>query len=343
MAAVIGLIALPASAGAQGASGATQAVALFEEARQALERKQYHIACPAFLRSYELDPAKVGVLYALAECYAEAGKIASAVARYQEYEQAASALPPAAREKHLPRLERAKAQQAALAPSVPKVALLMSGPGASGARVVLDGNELQGVSPKAPHRIDPGEHRVTVTSLEGVRVERVFTVRQGEKASIKLEITAKPPAASVPAPRPPPSSAAGPKPKPALGSEMSGRRIAAYSAFGIGAAGVIVMGITGGVVLANQSAVHDTCPADLGDGRGGCKTQDDADRANQMHTLGMVSTISMVAGLVGGVVGLSLLLTEPKKVERAGAPRWVALGPVSIHRNGVVVGAVAGW
>src|SRR5688572_11567771 len=74
--------AAPAWAQVTAQSNEAKAVELFEEAITLLGQKQYEAACPKFLQSYELDRAKPGSLYALAECYAEAGKVASAVGRY---------------------------------------------------------------------------------------------------------------------------------------------------------------------------------------------------------------------------------------------------------------------
>lgn len=327
---ILGSIAGPTSARAQtsGAPPAAKGAEVFEKALRAYERKEYDVACPEFLRSYNLDRTKIGPLYILAECYADQGKVASAVARYKEFAQAARALPPDAQGKYRPRIEHATEQLAALAPEVPQVSIVVSGSGAPGARVVLDGSELQGASLEASQSLDPGEHRVKVTSSEGLTVERVFTVDRGEKKSVDIEIEAKPSAVS---------------PDPAQSDGISGRRIGAIAAFGVGAAGLLVMGITGGVVLGNKSAVHEACPKDLGDGRRGCTTQDGADRANTMYTLGMVSTVSLGVGIAGAALGVVLLATEPKKTERTGTPSLTAVGPMSVGQEGVLIGATGVW
>jgi hypothetical protein len=344
---LLGALAEAEPARAQGAAepGAAQAAAVFEEAKQAFDRKQYDVACLKFLQSYELDRTKVGVLYALAECYAEAGKIASAIARYREYAQAAGVLPPAALAKHLDRIEHAKSQQSALAPEVPEVTIVVRGAGAAGARVTLDGNELQEASLKSPQALDPGEHRVVVTPREGAAIERVFRVKRGEKKPLELEVGTK--AVAAPSSEAQTSLAGSGSKGPTSGSApsdgISARRVGAYAAFGVGAAGLIAMGITGGIVLANKGAVHDGCPADLGDDNGGCATQDDADRGNLMYSLSVVSTVSLGVAIAGGALGTVLLVTEPKKAERAGTPRWVALAPISISERGVIVGAVGAW
>lgn len=335
MVVTLGLPAAPAPARAQGAEGpnAAQAAAVFEEAKKALDQRQYDIACPKFLQSYEFDRTKVGILYALAECYADAGKVASAVARYEEYAQRVDALPPDAKARHRERAERANAQRAALAPDVPEITLVVSGAGAPGARVVLDGRVIEEASLKAPQSLDPGEHRVTVTSREGVNVERVFTVNRGSRIPIEVKINAKAPAKLEPV-----QITGELKPSPP-DSGTSGRRIGAYSALAVGAAGLVVMGITGTLVLVNKNAVHETCSVQLSDSSRGCTSQHDVDRGNTTYTLGMVSTISLGVGLAGAALGVALLLTEPKKEAQSQAPRWIALGSMSIQREGAMVGA----
>lgn len=308
---------------ARAEGGASPGDAEFEGALRAYEQKRYDVACPGFLRSYELDRTKIGRIHALGECYAKAGKVASAVAYFRAYTKEASALPGDAKKEHLRRIERSEAHIAALAPDVPAVTILVRGAGAPKARVLLDDKELREASLKEPQPVDPGAHRVSVTSADGVTAERAFTIALGEKRSIEFEVQAKSAAASA---SPPPDSG------------MSGRRVGAITALGVGAAGLIVMGVTGGIVLGNKATVHATCRA-LDDDRGWCKTADDRDHANAMVTLGMVSTASLGVGIAAAALGTVLLLTEPERTQRAGAPRRVALGPVRIDREAVLIGA----
>jgi hypothetical protein len=300
----------------------------FNEALRAYKQEQYDVACPRFLRSYELDPTQIGVLHALAECYAKAGKVASAVARFRAYSQAVAALPADAKPRHRQRIERSEAQIAALAPDVPAVTILVRGPGAPKARVLLDDKELREPSLREPQPVDPGAHRVSVTSADGVTAERAFTIALGEKTSIELEVQAK---SAVPAASPRPDSG------------MSGRRVGAITALGVGAAGFIVMGITGGVVLGNKTTVHNTCPADASGARGVCRTEADLNHANAMFTLGTISTASLGVGVAATALGTVLLLTEPKRTKSAGGPSWVALGPMRIDREAVLIGATGAF
>jgi hypothetical protein len=116
--------------------------------------------------------------------------------------------------RHGPRVEHAKAKHAALATQVPEVRILLSGVGASEARIILDGREMPLESLKASQPVDPGEHLVTITSLEEIRMERVFTVARGEKKVIEFEVGAKPAVIQKLGPQPAPPDLATPEPVP---------------------------------------------------------------------------------------------------------------------------------
>src|SRR5262245_61286220 len=84
----LGVIAsslISSAAGAQPADGRrVEAEALFEHASQLLDKHQYEEACPLFIKVVGLQPGKIGAVLALAECWEGAGKLASALARYQD-------------------------------------------------------------------------------------------------------------------------------------------------------------------------------------------------------------------------------------------------------------------
>ena len=74
------VISAPATAAAQDLAAAE---ALFSKGLADMEAGRYDAACPAIGESYRLDP-RGGTLFTLAECEAKAGKIATAVARYDD-------------------------------------------------------------------------------------------------------------------------------------------------------------------------------------------------------------------------------------------------------------------
>src|SRR6185503_14320298 len=75
----VGALTWPRSAAAQ----ASSAGALFDQGVAYMEENRFDRACPAIEVSYWLD-ARPGTLFTLAECEAERGRLAMAVARYDE-------------------------------------------------------------------------------------------------------------------------------------------------------------------------------------------------------------------------------------------------------------------
>src|SRR5690242_9942096 len=60
------------------------AAAQFDRGLAEMKAGHYDIACPALAESQRLDP-RPGTLFTLAECESRAGRIATAVAHYEDY------------------------------------------------------------------------------------------------------------------------------------------------------------------------------------------------------------------------------------------------------------------
>jgi hypothetical protein len=73
--------------------------ALFEKGVADMEAKRFASACPAIEESQRIDP-RPGTLFTLAECLAGWGKVASAVARYQDYVDLVPLLAPQQQARH---------------------------------------------------------------------------------------------------------------------------------------------------------------------------------------------------------------------------------------------------
>ncbi len=92
------------------AQDAVTSEALFRKGVDDMTAGRFETACPAISESLRLDP-RPGTLFALAECYAKAGKPASAVVRYDEYLTAFSRMTPEQQSKQLGREKTAKEQR----------------------------------------------------------------------------------------------------------------------------------------------------------------------------------------------------------------------------------------
>lgn len=133
---LLGLAAAPRSAAAEGRSEA-----LFTRGLADMLAGRHETGCPALAESYKLEPLP-GTLFTLAECEAQRGRSATAVASYEAYLALFSTLSPERQAKQRGREIIAARQRALLGQDVPLLTVTL-GPGApSGTVVRRDGEEL---------------------------------------------------------------------------------------------------------------------------------------------------------------------------------------------------------
>ena len=295
--------------------------ALFEKGVADMEAKQFASACPALEESQRIDP-RPGTLFTLAECLAQWGKVASAVARYQEYVDLVPLLSPQQQARHRDRVARARAELAKIKPTVPTLTLVLPASAPAGSTVTRNGETLGNAALGLPLPVDPGGYEI-VTRAPGVSERRAnVTLELGDAKRLDLEMGAPlsaPSAQPEPLPPVPPAAVQGeqkaPAEPPREPSTGSGRRTAAYVAGGIGIAGIAVGSVTGILVLGKKQTVSDNCLDH------DCNATGYA-AATSGQSLGLVSTIGFGVGIAGLVVGGVLLLTgsEPTPSARAWQP-----------------------
>jgi hypothetical protein len=327
----IAALAVPAAAQVGGGPNEAGAAALFEEAKKLLEKKQYSEACPKFLQSYEFDRTKPGALYAHAECLVEAGKIGSAVSRYEEYVRVVDELPPGRRAKHYDRKARAKAQMTALEPDVPELTIVVPSSAPPGTRVVHNGEALGPELLNRSRRIDPGEHLVMTEVPGEPPVEERLTLRKGEKRTVMINVR------RVVAPPTPPVREGGPS---------DALRAGAYAGFGVGAMGLVVGAVTGAIVFSTKDTVDAECSELYSDGTRGCTEDELADVASG-RALGTVSIIAFGVGLAGAAAGTVMTLARGNEEATPGSrpySLWRAggYGALGAGGAGLVLGAITG-
>ncbi len=280
-----------AEARAQGRDAAA-AEALFRQGRALSDAGDIAGACAKFRESDRLDPA-IGTTFNIADCEERLGRLARAWTLFNEVVQ------------RLPASDkrRAVAQKRALAlePRLPKLSIRLSTAAPADARVVRDGVELGAASLGTPLPVDPGEH-VVVVSAPG-RAERSFNVIVSEREIRALEVDAGEAIATPPSePRPLVERAPAPR-SPVLG----------YAVGGMGVAGFVTAAVAGVLVLQKKGVVDDHCNA---------AKQCDAEglqASESGKTLGLVTTIGLVTGVVGVGVGGYLVLSAGSSAERASA------------------------
>jgi hypothetical protein len=112
---------------------------------------------------------------------------------------------------------------------------------------------------------------------------------------------------------------------PPLEPRTSGRRVAAYVTGGLGIAGVLVSVVTGAITWGQKGPISDNCNT----GMPRICNQAGQSAADTAKTLGLTSTVSLVAGGVLLLTGVILYVTEPTPTRLGQAsPRFtMALSP----------------
>src|SRR3954471_19352248 len=188
------VLAAPAAAG-----DVATAEALFNRGVADMKASKFETACPAIEESYRLDP-RPGTLFALAECEAKRGRVATAVTRYGDYLSLFSRLPPDQQAKQKGRDKIASEKKAELIPSVPEITLTLPPDAPRGTVVKRDDAVLSEAALGVPLPIDPGEHVVTTQAPGGDLSETKVSIKKAEKQQIVLKVKSAPSTASTGSP-----------------------------------------------------------------------------------------------------------------------------------------------
>ncbi|WP_437902987.1 hypothetical protein WME95_31075 [Sorangium sp. So ce327] len=335
--AALGVLSLSAPAAAQDVAAAE---ALFERGLADMQAGRYETGCKALAESERIDP-QPGTLFTLASCEARWGRIATAVARFKDYLARFDRMTPAEQARQGQRPKLAMEERDRLSPQIPRLALSLP-PGAPAGTVVRrDGSVLGEAALGVALPVDPGDHRVSIQAPGAPVREQHVTIAAGETKELTLALKDAP-AAQAPAPPPrSPAPAIVPAPAPASPEVPAGRRTALYLTGGLGAAGLVLGGITGALVLGEKGTIDEHCGSGIeATDPKACDTTG-RDAGNSANTLATVSTIGFAVGLAGVGAALVLYLTEPKTAAPAvtASPRWISAGVLEAGPNGAVFGA----
>jgi hypothetical protein len=332
-------VALPARA--------DDAARLFDEGLKDMLAGRHATGCPRIAKSYDIEPL-LGTLFTLAECYAKAGKPASAIARYTEYLERYAKLPPAQKRAQRERAQVSLKERATLLGDVPRLTLSLPASAPPGTVVTKDGVMFDATSLDTTMLVDPGEYVFTTQVPGGPVNEERTTIRLGEQQKIELVVIA----GSTTTGASPVLGTSGPEPQshgespvsepeePPFEDQGSGetegerqgsQRIWVYAAGGAGLVGIAVGSVTGALVLSERKAILKECDDDH---RCSDKGLAAVDRA---QTLGVVSTIGFAVGATGIAAATILLLTERTSGDRRPAQsRWSPI--VTGEKRGAMVG-----
>jgi hypothetical protein len=340
---LLGPLALASPALAQDVAAAE---ALFNRGLKDMEAGSYATGCPAIAESQRLDP-RPGTLFTLSQCEVRWGRTATAVTRLGDYLDLYERLTPDQKVRQGDRRKVAKEQRDKLALEVPELTLSLPPGAPAGTVVKRDGAVVAGAALGVALPVDPGEHVVSTQAPGGALWEQSITIAKGEKKPLMLEVKAAPTveprtAAVAPVVVAPsaPAKQAEPPPPPAE-SGPSGRRVAVYALGGVGVAGLVLGGVMGGLALGKKSILQENCGSAIKAPTEFECNQTGVDAGTSVKTLGLVSTIGVVAGLASVGTAIVLLVTEHKPAKPATGARvpWIAADVLTVGPAGAMLGA----
>jgi hypothetical protein len=289
---VFGLVVLPAIARAQtiDPQRAAAAQALFDEANEEMEQKQFSAACPKLEEVTKLIPDALGARVTLAECYEGVGKLASAWSEYAMVEGLA------AKQNQAERAETAGKRAAELKPRLATLTIdVASGlDSIRGATITRDGLGVGKAQWGVAFPVDVGPHQITAVA-PGYKPwkKRVEIIADGANAKLEIPMLQVDPAG-------PRSDAPEPVARP-------WQRPVALGAMAVGAASLAVGALLGGLAIAkNNESNEAACDAHNQCNDAGLAMRD------QALAMGTGSTATIVVGGVLAAGGLALFLTAPK-------------------------------
>ena len=295
---VLPLLLLAAGAHAEPSSAdRALAEALFREGRRAMEDKRYADACPKLAESQRIDP-RLGTLLNLAMCHELDGKTASAWAEFLDV---------AARARKAGEDDRAvyaRDHAARLEPKLARIRIRVA-PGTEG-EVELDDRTIGSGAWGTALPVDPGEHRVSLTSAGARRSLRTVRVPEGP-STIDVDLasedeSSRSPSAPTPKPAPHPSVAPA-EPRPDVARSRGGaQRTAGLGLIGLGVAGAAVGTLFGIRTIGWNDESDRHCVGTFCNATGIELRQDAREAAT-------ASTVSFVVAAVAVGAGVALLLT----------------------------------
>jgi hypothetical protein len=191
---------------------------------------------------------------------------------------------------------------------IPSVAIRVAPPEVE-ARIVIDGSPIARALARHAIRVNPGKRVIRVEAAGHLPATREIELRERDRRVLDVAL------APEPGPREQP---AGPADRPSSDDLVT----VAWVAFGVGAAGLVAAGVTGGMALAAEADLSERCPGKV------CAAEDAAD-LDRAKALGNGATASAVIGSMGIALGIATLIIDLTWPADDGA--GVQLGPTGLQ------------
>jgi tetratricopeptide (TPR) repeat protein len=266
----------------------SEADRLFEEALSLLDAGKYDEACAKFDASHRVDPAP-GTLLSLGDCYAKAGKTASAWRSFREAAEFARRIGDPERTRV------ATERGAAIEPSLAKLTIVVEKSGAA-VTVRRSGTVVEPTLWGVPVPLDPASYTIEATAPGRQPWSSTVELREGQKT------------VTVPAlPLPAPAVAAPPTTQPEQRPFFTTRKTVAT---GVGAVGLIAIGVGSFLGLGASSKWNDARSRFIDGEPLRCSDPAAADEARSAGSQADVATVTVTVGLVALGAAVVLWLTD---------------------------------
>jgi hypothetical protein len=311
-------------AGAAQAAHPGEAERLFERGLERMKAGALEEGCELLAQSHALDPLP-GALFTLAECRARAGQKLAAWRAFERFVAEVGELSAAEQQAQRARVAAAQGRLVELEGTLARLTVVVRGD--ADGTLWLNGEERAASEVDGAWVLEPGLHQLRWLRQDG-RIEEVeVTLAAGEARTVEVGTAhAGSPGPSQPAPakhatdRVPieqgPVGVQTPAPveatEPVLPELDRGTGTSAwtYTAFGLGAAGVLTGSIAGAVLISRKSTVDRFCT-------GRVCTEEGYEAARGVDTLDALANVGFAVGGAGIALGLVLLFTADAPRERS--------------------------
>jgi hypothetical protein len=304
------LLASGAWAQSEGPAVLATAQAMYNQAVKAMDRGEHAVACPQLEEVVRLVPEGLGAKLSLGECYQGWGRLASAWTMYHLVDSGA------VKPDQMRHRDAARRHLAEIEPRLSYLTVVVSGAVRSlpGLQISRGGTSVGPAQWGVSVPVDRGQHQVVVTAAGKRRREIAIDVdKDGARLSVEIQDLED-------APLPPPVVTPAPAPAPVPPPPQRRWVVPAGVSFGVGALGIGLGAVTGGMAIADVNAIKSRCVD------GHCLTSDRG-TADTAHTLGVVSTVGFVVGGAAVAAGTVLVIVRPPgKGPRDGVALSAGLG-----------------
>jgi tetratricopeptide (TPR) repeat protein len=302
------IVAAGGIARAQDSQTKAQADALFDEGKQLLASGDYAKACADFESSLKLLP-QLGTHLNLADCYAKAGRVASAWAEFRESASVASKAGD-------PRADFAKQRAAELEKKIDKLVITAPPGTPADLAVTRDGQKVLPELIGKPIPIDAGKHTIEATATGFAPFSTEVDV-EGEATVSTAAIVLQPlGGAGAPAPvRPPP---------PTVSEGASGRKTVGIVLLAGGAAVLGTGLVFGGLASSEWGSSKSDCTTSTVCGDTGY------DHVQSAYRDARIADVLVFGGAAVAITGAIVWLTAPSSHPHAAMTVLPAPGGVSI-------------